>query len=109
MTWRIGVDIGGAFTDLYAINSESKDTGWTKVESTPPNFEKAVVNGIEKLEEQENIDLKNTKQIIHGQTVVINTIITRSGSEVGLITTEGYDIMEIQRANRRDIFNFKYK
>ncbi|MFP4051364.1 MAG: hydantoinase/oxoprolinase family protein [Thermoplasmata archaeon] len=108
MTWRIGVDIGGAFTDLYAVESEKGETAWTKVESTPPEFEKGVLEGIEKLEEQ-GIDLNDASQIIHGQTVVINTIITRDGSNVGFITTKGYDIMDIQRANRRDIFNFRYK
>lgn len=108
MSWRIGVDIGGAFTDLYAINSETGETAWTKVESTPPEFEKGVLEGVQKLEEQ-GIDITEASQIIHGQTVVINTIITRDGSKVGFITTKGYDIMDIQRANRRDIFNFRYK
>jgi len=108
MSWRIGVDIGGAFTDLYAVNPDSGKTEWTKVESTPPDFEKAVLNGIRKLED-EGVDLKDAEQIIHGQTVVINTIITRDGSKVGFITTEGYDIVDMQRGNRRDIFNFRYK
>lgn len=108
MSWRIGVDIGGAFTDLYAINPDTKETDWTKVESTPPDFEKGVIEGVKQLEEN-GINLQNADQIIHGQTVVINTIITRSGSKVGFITSEGYDIIDMQRGNRRDIFNFKYK
>ncbi|MEM3449021.1 MAG: hydantoinase/oxoprolinase family protein [Nitrososphaerota archaeon] len=108
MVWRIGIDIGGAFTDLYAINSETGESAWVKVESTPPNFAKGVLNGIEQLEER-GIFLKETNQIIHGQTVVINTIVTRSGANVGFLTTSGFDILEIQRANRRDIFNFKYR
>lgn len=108
MAWRIGIDIGGAFTDLYAVDPETGASTWVKVESTPPNFETGVFNGIEQLEKQ-GIYLKDTSQIIHGQTVVINTIITRSGANVGFLTTAGYDILEIQRANRRDIFNFKYR
>jgi len=108
MSWRIGVDIGGAFTDLYAVNPDSGETEWTKVESTPPEFEKGVLEGVRKLEDK-GIDLEDAEQIIHGQTVVINTIITRDGSKVGFITTEGYDIIDMQRGNRRDIFNFKYK
>ncbi len=109
MAFRIGIDIGGAFTDLYVVESETEETAWIKVESTPPEFEKGVIEGIKKLEDQESISLEDANQIIHGQTVVINTIITRSGSNVGFITTDGYDIMDIQRANRRDIFNFKFK
>lgn len=108
MTWRIGVDIGGAFTDLYAVEMEGGKNAWVKVESTPPNFEEGVLQGIAELGQQ-GVDLKDVTQIIHGQTVVINTIITRRGAKVGFITTAGYDILDIQRANRRDIFNFKYK
>ncbi|MDI3480587.1 MAG: N-methylhydantoinase [Tepidanaerobacteraceae bacterium] len=108
MAWRIGVDIGGAFTDLYAVDLESGKSIWVKVESTPPNFEEGVIRGIEELEKQ-GVCVKDTRQVIHGQTVVINSIITRNGANVGFITTAGYDILDIQRANRRDIFNFKYK
>ncbi|MFZ5436942.1 MAG: hydantoinase/oxoprolinase family protein [Bacillota bacterium] len=109
MYWRIGIDIGGAFTDLYAVDLETgNNSRWIKVESTPPHFEDGVIHGIEGLERQ-GVYIKDAKQIIHGQTVVINSIITRSGANVGFITTAGYDILEIQRANRRDIFNYKYK
>ncbi len=107
-TWRIGVDIGGAFTDLYAVDVESGESKWIKVESTPPNFERGVLEGIEELE-NEGVFIRDATQIVHGQTVVINSIITRSGANVGFLTTEGFDTLEIQRANRRDIFNFRYK
>ncbi len=109
MVWRIGVDIGGAFTDLYALNPETGEVAWVKVESTPPNFEEGVLQGFEELEKRHGVHLKGASQVIHGQTVVINSIITRNGANVGFITTAGYDILDIQRANRRDIFNFKYK
>jgi len=105
---RIAIDIGGAFTDIYASDLETSREEWIKVESTPPNFEKGVIKGLNELERR-GIFMKDVSQIIHGQTVVINTIITRSGGNVGFITTAGYNILEIQRANRRDIFNFKYK
>jgi N-methylhydantoinase A len=108
MAWRIGIDIGGAFTDLYALDPETGKSAWVKVESTPLGFEEGVLQGIEELEKQ-GIYVKDASQIIHGQTVVINSIITRDGANIGFITTTGYDILDIQRANRRDIFNFKYK
>ncbi|MGB9803526.1 hydantoinase/oxoprolinase family protein [Desulfofundulus sp.] len=106
--WRIGVDIGGAFTDLFAVDLESGKHAWVKVESTPPNFEEGVIRGIEELAKQ-GVYIEDTTQLIHGQTVVINAIITRNGANVGFITTAGYDILDIQRANRRDIYNFKYR
>lgn len=106
MSWRIGIDIGGAFTDLLAYNEETGEIVWSKVESTPPEFEKGVIEAIKR----SKVDLSKAKYITHGQTVVINTIITRSGAKVGFITTKNFrDIFEIGRANRRDIFNLKYK
>lgn len=106
--WRIGIDIGGAFTDLYAVGIKSGENVWVKVESTPPNFEEGVLQGIEELEKS-GVYVRDATYIIHGQTVVVNTIITRSGARVGFLTTEGFDTLEIQRANRRDIYNFRYK
>ena len=109
MKWRVGIDIGGAFTDLFAVTMEgSHEERWIKVESTPPDFERGVINGIEELE-SEGVSVREMAQVIHGQTVVINTITTRTGAKVGFITTEGFDTLEIQRANRRDIFNFRYR
>jgi len=106
MSWRVGIDIGGAFTDLIAFNDETGETMWIKVESTPPEFERGVIEAIKK----SGIDLSRVKHIVHGQTVVINTILTKSGARVGLITTRGFrDILEIGRANRRDLFNLKYR
>lgn len=108
MAWRMGIDIGGAFTDLYALDLKTGKSAWVKVESTPPSFEKGVLQGIEELEKQ-GVFVKDASQIIHGQTVVINSILTRDGANVGFITTTGYDVLDIQRSNRTDVFNFKYK
>jgi N-methylhydantoinase A len=102
--WRVGVDIGGAFTDLLALNEETGELKWVKVESTPKDYSQAVRETLSR----SKLDLSETRHLVHGQTVVINTIITRSGSKVGLVTTDGFDILEIGRANRRDLFNLKY-
>ena len=104
MGWRVGVDIGGAFTDLLALNEETGELKWVKVESTPKDYSQAVRETLSR----SKLDLSETRHLVHGQTVVINTIITRSGSKVGLVTTDGFDILEIGRANRRDLFNLKY-
>ncbi len=104
MTWKIGVDIGGAFTDLIALNEETGESRWIKVESTPQDYSEGVINAVKRSE----LDLKEASYITHGQTVVINSIITRDGSTVGLLSTKDFDILQIGRGNRRDLFNLKY-
>ena len=106
MSWRIGVDIGGAFTDFYAIDPDTGETLWVKGETTPLDPSRGVIDTIKK----SNLDLGKAEALIHGQTLVINSVVTKSGAKVGLITTYGYrDCIELQRANRRDMYNFRYK
>jgi N-methylhydantoinase A len=105
MSWRAAIDIGGAFTDLLAVNDATGEQTWVKIESTPPDYSIGVIEALRR----SALNLEKTGFLVHGQTVVINTIITRNGSKVGLITTNGFDILEIGRANRRDLFNLKYK
>lgn len=100
---RVATDIGGTFTDLAYID----DSGKLRVDkspTTPPHFERGVMNVIEK-NHVETID-----QFIHGSTVVINAITERKGVKTGLITTKGFrDVLEIARGNRPDLFNIRYK
>ena len=105
MSWRAAIDIGGAFTDLLAVDDATGEQTWVKIESTPPDYSAGVIAALRR----SALDLGKTGFLVHGQTVVINTIITRTGSKVGLITTNGFDILEIGRANRRDLFNLKYR
>jgi len=105
-SFRIGIDIGGAFTDLVGYDEASKELKWVKVESTPKDLAAGVIDCVTR----SGIPPQEFEQIIHGQTVVINTIIERKGVKVGLITTKGHrDVLELQRANRRDMYNFRYK
>jgi N-methylhydantoinase A len=102
---RVGIDIGGAFTDLVAYDPHTGSVSWVKTETTPEDFSEGVMECIRKSQ----LDLGSAAMIIHGQTLVINTIVTRSGARVGLITTKGFrDVLELQRSNRRDIYNFRY-
>ena len=106
MGYRLGVDIGGAFTDLVGYDDETGNFIWVKGETTPKNPADGVLNTIEK----SKLDMSKVFMVLHGQTLVINSIITRSGAKVGLLTTKGHrDILILQRANRRDIYNFRYK
>ncbi|RJS90080.1 hydantoinase/oxoprolinase family protein [Candidatus Bathyarchaeota archaeon] len=103
---RVGIDIGGAFTDLVAYDDSTKELKWVKVESTPRDLSAGVIECVKR----SGIPPLEIGQIIHGQTVVINAIIERKGVKVGLITTKGHrDVLGLQRANRRDMYNFRYK
>ena len=106
MGYRLGVDIGGAFTDLVGYNDETGELLWVKGETTPKNPAEGVLNTVRK----STLNMSKVDMVLHGQTLVINSIITRSGAKVGLLTTKGHrDVLILQRANRRDIYNFRYK
>ncbi|KYD09999.1 5-oxoprolinase [Heyndrickxia sporothermodurans] len=102
---RVATDIGGTFTDLVYVN-EDGEIGVAKSHTTPPNFEKGVIDVIEKSQ----IDQTAIQTFIHGTTVIINALTERKGVKTGLITTKGFrDVLEIARGNRPDLFNVRYK
>lgn len=102
---RVATDIGGTFTDCVYIDHNG-DVGFTKSHSTPPNFEKGVMNVLKKSE----LNLEEISTFIHGSTVVINALTERKGVKTALITTKGMrDVLEIARGNRPDLYNFRYQ
>lgn len=102
---RVATDIGGTFTDLVYVN-EHGEIGVAKSHTTPPNFEKGVIDVIEK----SGIDQTAIQTFIHGTTVIINALTERKGVKTGLITTKGFrDVLEIARGNRPDLFNVRYQ
>ena len=106
MSRRVAIDIGGGFTDLFAIDEETGEIFWSKDETTPANY----AEGVMKVFTKSGISPESVSTLLHGQTLVINTIITRRGAPVGLITTKGFrDIIIITRSNRRDIYNLRYR
>ena len=105
MTNRIGIDIGGTFTDLV-IEGEKHFKQIGKVLTTPENL----VEGVLKAIEISSAELDETELFIHGTTVGINSILERKGARVALLTTEGFkDVYIIGRGHRPDMFNLKYQ
>ncbi len=90
MTYRLGVDVGGTFTDLLLVDESSGKTFMAKVPSTPDDSSVGVLNGINRICEQSSIDPAKVAQVMHGTTVATNAILTRKGARVGLVTTKGY-------------------
>ena len=105
---RIGVDVGGTFTDLYFSDDDQRTAVVEKVPSTPHDPSEAVVNGIRKLCEKAGIALSEVDQLVHGTTVATNTALTHTGAEVGMITTEGFrDILHIARHKKPHNFSLQ--
>ena len=108
-TIRVATDVGGTFTDLVVFETD-QETGKSTVktaksDTTPPNFEKGVLNVLAK----GGVNVAEIDFLAHGTTVVINALTERKGVKVGLITTEGFrDTLEIARGNRPDFFNLHY-
>jgi N-methylhydantoinase A len=97
--YRLGVDVGGTFTDLLLIDERNGQTHSAKVPSTPKDSSIGVLNGIAKLCQQTGIDPTEINYVMHGTTVATNTVLTSSGAKVGLVTTKGYkQVLQIARS-----------
>jgi N-methylhydantoinase A len=95
---RIGVDVGGTFTDLIYVDDQKGTVLVHKTPSTPADPSIATVDGITTLCEMAGIKPADLDQVFHGTTVATNIVIEHNGAEVGMITTEGYrDILHIAR------------
>ena len=90
MSFRLGVDVGGTFTDLLLINEESGETFTAKVLSTPEDSSIGVLNGVERICNESAVDPKEVRRVMHGTTVATNAVLTARGASVGLVTTKGY-------------------
>jgi len=99
--YRLGCDIGGTFTDFVLLNDQTGEVKIYKCLTTPKDPSDAVEFGIREMEKVTPGFVKNMDEVIHGTTLVINSIIERKGARTGLITTKGFrDVLEIGRGLR---------
>ena len=99
MSYRLGVDVGGTFTDLLLVDEADGSTYMAKVPSTPEDSSRGVLNGITAICERASIDPQQISHVMHGTTVATNAILTGTGARVGLVTTQGYrQILQIARS-----------
>jgi len=108
---RIGIDIGGTFTDFVVIDSQTGSINTFKLLSTPGNPAEAVILGIKKITERYhslfNDQQPTTFTIVHGSTVATNALLERKGARTALITTRGFrDVLQIGRQNRPSLYDF---
>jgi len=99
--YRLGCDIGGTFTDFVLLNDATGEIHINKCLTTPADPSDAVEQGIRELEEKRGKFVHELDEVIHGTTLVINSIIERKGARTGLITTKGFrDVLELAREIR---------
>jgi len=100
MSYRLGVDVGGTFTDLFLVNDESGATQYrVKTPSTPADPSEGVLIGVRRICEAAGIGAGDLRNILHGTTVATNAVLESKGARVGLITTEGFkQILHLARS-----------
>ena len=103
---RLGIDVGGTYTDLVVFDESTKDMRMAKTPSTPGNLVEGVINGIIALD----LDLDSVQLVVHGTTMGVNTIIQGNGAKTGLLTTAGFeDVLEIGTMSKPEMYNLFYR
>lgn len=105
-TYRMGVDIGGTFTDFCLFDERTGRALAAKVPSTPAHPSDAVLQGIRQFTERHHVSPQQIAYFVHGTTLGVNTLLERKGARTGLLITEGFrDIMSLGRSRLPDIFD----
>ena len=106
MGFRVGIDVGGTFTDVVFQNEETGEIQFVKVDSTPHDQSVGILSGIESAIKKYQIEFKETSHLIHGTTVATNAVLEHTGGKTVLLTTKGFgDILEIARQVRPKLYD----
>ncbi len=106
MSYMIGVDVGGTFTDFSIFNQETGELFNYKDSSTPSDPSRAIVKGVKDVLEIKGAKASEVSYLAHGTTVGTNALIEKKGCRLGLITTKGFkDLMEIGTQRRPSLYN----
>ena len=104
--FRVGVDVGGTFTDFYALDETGGAVHTGKTPSTPDNPARAIIEGLQALAARHGIDLAGLSRLSHGTTVGTNALIQRRGGNIAMVTTRGFrDLLEIGRQTRPHMYS----
>jgi len=107
MSYRLGVDVGGTFTDLLLFDEKTGAMWLAKVPTTAGNQALGIVNGIEKVTRQAEIEPSDITFFMHGTTAATNAILEKKGVRTALITTAGFrDVLHIMRQDRPSLYDF---
>ena len=110
MTYRIGIDIGGTFTDFALFDDRQREIVTHKSLTTPAAPDQAVLEGVVTLTRQAGISAADVEMIVHGTTLVTNAVIERRGSPTAMIVTRGFrDVLDIAMEQRYDLFDLRIR
>jgi N-methylhydantoinase A len=106
MAARLGVDIGGTFTDLVVVDETTGAVRVGKVLTTPKDPAHGVEQGIQGLLGEARVDARGVRAVVHGTTLATNALIERKGARTALLTTSGFrDTLEIRSEGRYDMYD----
>jgi N-methylhydantoinase A len=106
MAWRIGIDIGGTFTDVALVEEETGRIEIAKVLTTPHDFGQGVMDGIRQGLDRNSIDPATVSLLSHATTVVTNALLEKKGARCAFVSTRGFrDILELRRSSRPDLYD----
>jgi N-methylhydantoinase A len=104
---RVGVDVGGTFTDVVAI-ADGVVVDTVKVLSTPPDFHIGIRTGVRELLAAVGAPASSVERFVHGATIATNAILTRSGAKTALVTTRGFrDVLELRRMRAAKLYDMR--
>ena len=108
-TFRIGVDIGGTFTDIVLLGSDGV-IHTKKVSSSVGNYAQAIVDGLAEVFAETKLSGRDIDEIRHGTTVASNAILEKKGARVGLITTKGFrDVLELRTLRMPRLYDMAWE
>ena len=108
--YRLGIDVGGTFTDGLLIDENTGETRIAKVPSTPADPSVGFLAAVERILREAGTEPADVGYLVHGTTVATNAIIEEKLAQTGFITTEGFrDILEIQRQIRPSLYDLLFE
>lgn len=106
MSYRIAIDVGGTFTDVVAYDNDTAEVTFHKVATTPDDPGRGILEGFAAA----GVDVNDITHFVHGTTLGLNALLTRTGARTGIVTTRGFrDVYLLGRTDRRPMYDLKYR
>ncbi|MCZ6536086.1 MAG: hydantoinase/oxoprolinase family protein [Chloroflexi bacterium] len=106
--YRLGVDVGGTFTDIVLMGPEGQITV-KKVSSTPSRYDEGIITGVRQILEEAGVAPEDVEEVCHSTTAATNAVLEHRGAKVGLVTTKGFrDVLELRRLRTPSLYDLFY-